>query len=307
MSFKDHYFTLANGNKISPVGFGTGTKWYKGPGNKPFVQATSDAVYQALQNKQYHIDGAEVYNTHDEIAAALKKFFTDHPDVKREDLWITDKFYPGNISPLKSVNESLKTLGIGYVDLYLIHTPFLKDVARSDNISLKQVWQEIEQLLEEGKVKNVGVSNFRVSDLKELFSFAKHRPVVNQIEFSLILQDQSPEIVEFCQQNNILVAAYSPLAPIYKASDEAHTKLQDKLQELATKYNKTKAQIVLRWNNQNGILSITTSEKPHRIVESMNIFDFKLTDDEFNELKKLGAESPQVQQYWPGYYRLAKK
>ncbi|GMM36480.1 aldo-keto reductase superfamily protein [Saccharomycopsis crataegensis] len=302
MAYSDHYIKLANGSKISPVGFGTGTKWFKTSNPDVADEKTVEALVTALEAGQYHIDTAEIYNTHIEVATALKRFFAANPSVKREDLWITDKFTPKSLSPLKVVNETLKELGTSYLDLYLIHTPFLKKLAETDDISLKQVWQEIEQLYEEGKIKNIGVSNFRPQDLDELLSFAKHKPVVNQIEFSLVLQNQSKGIYDYAQKHGIVLAAYSPLAPIYKASGPDYAKLSSKLEELAKKYNKTTAQIALRWVNQRNVIIVTTSAKKQRIIESLDIFDFELSKEEVEELTKLGEESPEVRQYWEGLY-----
>lgn len=293
---------LNNGNTIPTVGWGTGTKWYKSDPNGELDQKTITATVNALEAGQYHIDAAEVYGNHLEVGEAFKQFFAKHPEVKREQLFITDKFNAKNLSPLKSVSETLKEFRTDYLDLYLVHSPFLKEISKDDNISLKQVWQEIEQLHNEGKIRNIGVSNFRVTDLQELLGFAKVKPVINQIEYSLVLQNQSPDIVSWSQGHDIVVAAYSPLAPVASAKGDEYKKLQDKLQELGDKYKKNAGQIALRWVVENGVVPISTSANPERIKQSYDIFDFELTKEEHNELTKLGQEAPEFRQYWKGFY-----
>lgn len=298
--------TLASGTKIPAIGFGTGTKWYKSGDPDAIDEKVVDAVVQALEAGQYHIDTAEVYGTHAEVGLAFKKFFASHPDVKREDVFLTDKFDAKNLSPLKSVNETIKKLGVDYLDLYLIHSPFLKELAKTEDISLKQVWTEIEQLKDEGKIKAIGVSNFRVLDLEELASFAKHKPELNQIEYSLVLQNQSPGIYDYSQKHGIVLAAYSPLAPVVAAKGDKFEKLHTLLQELATKYKVSTASIALRWVTQKGVIPITTSAKKERVVESLKIFDFELTKEEVDKLEAEGKAAPIVRQYWKGFYEDSK-
>lgn len=297
------YFTLSNGNKIPFVGYGTGTKWFKADNPDVVDEKTVDALLLALESGQYHIDTAEIYNTHLEVATALKRFQEKHPDFKRSDLWITDKFFAKNQSPLKTVTETLKLLNLEYLDLYLIHSPFFEKTGAEKTTTLELVWKEIEELYEQGKVKNIGVSNFRVSDLEELFKIAKVQPVVNQIEYNALLQEQSPGIVEFSQKHDILVEAYSPLGPLYKTKGDAtYVKLDAEIEKLAAKYKKTTGEILLRWTIQNKVLPVTTSAKKQRIIESISVYDFELSPEDQKAITDIGKLLPPVRQYWEGFY-----
>lgn len=278
-------FTLRTGAKIPAVGFGVGTKWFKAE-STGLDSKVVEAVDVAIEKGFTHLDGAEVYKTEEELGEAIKK-----AGVKRESLFVTTKLVPGSGPDVKShFEESLKKLGLDYVDLYLIHSPLKDDII--------QQWKEVEKIYESGKAKAVGVSNFRVKDLEAIFKEAKVKPAVNQIEYHPYLQNQSPEIVEFSKKNDILLTAYGPLTPIVRAKGGP---LDPVLEELSKKYNKLPTQILLRWTYQNGILPITTSGNPERVVQSLEFFDFELSKEDQELISTTGAKH-EYRAFWKGEY-----
>ncbi len=251
---------LNNGVKIPLLGFGT---W----------QLKGENLLQpltwALEAGYRHIDTAMVYMNEKIIGKVIKK-----SDIPREELFITTKLWIWDFEPtkaLEAIDVSLKKLGLNYVDLYLVHWPaegFL------------DIWKPMEQMVIEGKARAIGVSNFLIHHLEKLREIAEIPPAVNQIEcspynFPLPLYD-------YCKKNNINIAAYSPLTRGLKISDT-------KLLEIAADYQKTAAQILLRWNLQKGSIIIPKASTKARIIENSNIFDFTISAkdmkllDSFNE------------------------
>lgn len=296
------FFTLSNGNKIPAVAVvGTGTKWYKAEEtDATFSQELTDIVKLSLDTVPgiVHIDAAETYKTYPELGAALKE--TKKP---REEIFITDKFsslHKISEDPKSALETALKKLGVDYVDLYLIHSPFFdKDL----NIDLETAWKRLEELYKSGKAKNIGVSNFTVEDLKKVLAIAEIKPQVNQIEFSPFLQNQTPGIVEFSQKNDILLEAYSPLGPLQKKPADADQQpFYQYLKELSEKYNKTEAQVLLLWVYKRGILPVTTSAKIERIKQAQDIFSFDLTEEEVKKITDLSLQHEPVRLYWVDFY-----
>lgn len=299
MSLAGKSFKLANGNTIPAVGYGTGTKWFK-LGRNEIDTNLVKTLQLALDKGFVHIDGAEVYNTDLEIGQAIA-------GRDRKSLFLTDKFFAGDSSykhksshglPYDSLKYHLANqLNTDYVDLYLLHAPYIKK--ESHGFDLKEAWQSAEKAYEEGLAKNIGVSNFSVDDLKEILEIAKVKPVVNQIEFNPYLQNQTPGIVEFSQQNGILVEAYSPLGPIVKGEPG---ELTEYLETLGSKYKKTPSQVLLRWTIQRGVLPVTTSAKEERIAQFIDLFDFELASDEVDKITEIGKKHPTLRQYWTAEY-----
>ncbi|KAK6456170.1 aldose reductase [Scheffersomyces xylosifermentans] len=298
MSLQGKFFKLANGNTIPAVGYGTGTKWYK-TSNDELDNTLVDTLVKAIKLGFNHIDGAEVYHTDFEIGKAIEK-----SGVARKDIFITNKYWPGGNSleknngpnPYESLKASLKRLNLDYVDLYLIHTPYI--TKESHGFDIVEAWKYLEQLQDEGLAKNIGVSNFAVADLQKILdSNPKHKPVVNQIEFSAYLQNQTPEIVEFSSKNGILIEAYGPSGPLTKGKGGP---LDPVLEKLAKKYNKSEGQILLRWVLQRGVLPVTTSNKEERIKSFLDIFDFELDASDFKEISEVG-KTHTVRQFFTEY------
>ncbi|PVH15810.1 uncharacterized protein CXQ87_003665 [Candidozyma duobushaemuli] len=283
MSLSGKTFKLADGNSIPAIAYGVGTKWYK-HGRNEIDEKVVEALQTAIKRGFVHIDGAEVYNTDKEVGLAV--------EGHRNNLFLTDKFFVGDSShadksqygtPYESLKYHLeKELKTDHVDLYLLHSPFVKK--EYHGFSLAEAWQSVEKLKDEGLAKSIGVSNFAVEDLEEILKVAKHKPVVNQIEFNAYLQNQTPGI---------------PLGPITKGEPGEFTELLD---TLGKKYNKTPGQVLLRWVLEKNILPVTTSSNPDRIRSFVEIFDFSLNKEEVLKLTEIGAKHKTLRQYWKKEY-----
>lgn len=294
------FFSIPTTNaKIPSIGYGTGTAWFRF-GNDKIDETLVSTIGKAIELGFTHIDGAEVYGTEPEIGAALKK-----ANLSRDKLFLTTKYFAGDstytyhspdANPLEALKSSLKRLGVEYVDLYLLHSPFIKKEVYG--FTTEEAWGYLEEAQKLGLAKNIGVSNYEVEDLKKILAVAKVKPQVHQIEFSAYLQNQTPGIVEFTKSEDILIEAYSPLGPITKGKPGP---LDPILEELSTKYGKTEAQVLLRWVLQNGIVPLTTSAKESRIKEYLDVYDFELTDAEVAKITTVGKEK-QIRQYWLNEY-----
>lgn len=299
MSLVGKHFKLANGATVPAVAYGAGTKWFK-LSDAQVDQSLVKSVKAALDLGFTHIDAAEIYNTDAEIGAAVA-------GRSRSSYFLTDKYAVGdsthqNFSKHGDPYNSLKfhlqeRLKLDYVDLYLLHSPFIsKD---HHGFDLQEAWRSLEKLVDDGLAKSIGVSNFAVDDLKKVLEIARIKPVVNQIEFNAFLQDQTPGVVEFSKKNDILVEAYSPLGPISKGNS---AELNTYLDSVAAKYNKTQAQVLLRWVIENNILPVTTSSNEERIAQFADIFDFQLTAEEVDAIGAIGKKHKPLRQYWTREY-----
>ena len=273
-----------NGEQIK-IGFGVGSYWriYKSENNIKYVPELVQQLKTAISAGFKMLDGAEAYNTYEEIGIALKE-----SGVKREDIWITDKYLyksyalRGSKGPIDSLNRALNLMQLDYVDMYLLHTPDI--TVENAGITLTEAWRQCEQLVEMGKAKQIGVSNFRVQDLEEIMKICKIKPMCNQIEFHPYLQQQSPGIRKYCFENGIQLEAFSVLTPLTKVKEKDNNPVLPIVERLAAKYGKTTTQILLRWCTQLGIIPLTTTSNPERINQSLVIFDFELSEDEMIEI-----------------------
>lgn len=297
-----HNFTTKSGKPIT-LGTGTGTKWQWLKKGRPEEEQNTlttelvDLILLALENGYNHIDTAEVYTTHPEVAAAVKK-----SGIAREDLFITTKYTPGfrtfpaiSSGPTEFIDRALKELETDYVDLFLIHSPFFEEkVSRGQ--TLESAWAEVIDAKKAGKVRHIGVSNFSKEHLERTFKVAGNPdfyPKVNQIEFHPYLQNQSPGIIKFAQENDILIEAYGPLSTLFRIKqngvDVEDHPLKELIPKLAEKYGKTDAQILLRYTLQKKILPITTSSKLDRIRQSLEVYNFEISDEDVAEIDKTGS------------------
>lgn len=250
---------LKNGVDMPVLGFGT----FKVENGDITVQAVKDALEVGYR----HIDCAAIYGNEDSVGKALKE-----SNVKREDIFITSKVWntkQGYEKTKLAFNKTLEDLGIDYLDLYLIHWP------KSLN---KETWRALEDLYSEGKVRAIGVSNFKIHHLKELMEDAKITPMVNQVEYHPELVQE--ELVNFCKENGIQIEAWGPLmqGKVFEI---------DLFKDLSKKYNKSISQIVLRWDLQMGVVTIPKSVKLDRIKENSDIFDFEISKEDMNKIKEL--------------------
>ena len=254
-------------------------------------QELVDQILLALKLGFRHIDTAEVYNTQAEVGEAVKQL-----GIPREELWITTKYNPGwrtisasSASPSASIDKALKQLDTDYIDLYLIHQPFFTEES-THGYTLEDVWNVLIDYKKQGKIREIGVSNFAQEHIERL----KRSWNQNSIQLSIKLKATHSfkinlRITEYSQANGILVEAFSPLTPVSRVEKNALTGYLD---ELSKKYNKTGGQILLRWTLQRGILPITTSAKEDRIKEALDVFDFELTQEEFDKIAEIGKENP---------------
>ncbi|MDA3931754.1 MAG: aldo/keto reductase [Tenericutes bacterium] len=231
-----------------------------------------NAVLTALKTGYRHIDTAAVYGNEESVGKAIKD-----SGVKRKDIFVTTKLWnteQGYQSAIKACNDSLKKLGLEYVDLYLIH--WFKGYENSID-----TWKALETLYEMGKVKAIGVSNYNVHHLQHLLDNAKVKPMVNQVETHIRLQNEF--LKDFCKNNGIQLEAYAPLM-----SHHIDELLENEtMQEIAKKYKKSVAQIAIKWLTERDIVVIPKSVHSKRIKENFDIFDFSLDDEDMNKIKEL--------------------
>lgn len=240
---------LRSGGTIPVVGLGV---WQANNGGE-----TRDAVLAALKAGYRHIDTARIYGNEAEVGEAIRA-----SGVKREEIFVTTKLWnedQGHDKALRAFDGSLKRLGLDYVDLYLIHWPVRN--RRLDS------WRALEKLKAEGRAKHIGVSNFLVPHLNELFAKSEEVPEVNQIEVHPFLQHR--ETRALCAAKNIIVEAYSPLTHGNRLTDKTVT-------EVAKSLGKTNAQVFLKWGVQHGMVTLPKSVKEARIIENSKLFDFEI-------------------------------
>jgi diketogulonate reductase-like aldo/keto reductase len=247
---KQLYATLNNGIKMPMLGFGT----FKILDGKSVIQS----VRKALELGYQHIDTAAYYKNEIGVGEGIRQ-----SGIARSKIFLTSKVWTsdyGYENTLKAFDMSLQRLKTDYLDLYLIHWA---------NAKVKDTWRAIEKLYQEKRVRAIGVSNFHINHLESLLVECEIKPMVNQIEFHPRLL-QTP-LREYCKNQQIQYEAYSPLM---------QGKIFDipLLAEMAKKYNRTVAQIVLRWDIQMGVVTIPKSTHSERIAENMQIFDFEIDE-----------------------------
>lgn len=252
---------MNDGREVPMLGFGT---WQISE-----EKQAEDCVFMALKTGYRHIDTAKIYGNEKSVGHAIKKAIES--GISRKDIFVTTKLWNADhTDPEKAFNESLEKLGLEYIDLYLIHWPV-------PEYRLK-TWKVFEKLLETGKVKSIGVSNFTIKHLQELMKNSKIIPVVDQVEFSPWLYQK--ELLDFCNKNKIILEAYSPLTRGKMLTDK-------KLGVIAKKYAKSPAQILIRWVLQHNMVVLPKSTHPARIKENANIFDFEISEADMKALDKL--------------------
>ena len=257
----ENTYTLHNQVEIPCVGFGT---W-----QVPDGETAANAVMHAIEAGYTHIDTAIAYHNEIGVGAGIRM-----SGVAREKLFVTSKLWNdvrGYDETLKEFGNSLKRLNMDYLDLFLIHWP--RPIAFRDNYEEvnRETWRAFEHLLNEGYVRAIGVSNFLPKHLKALLKSTEVVPMIDQIEFHPGWMQ--PEAVSFCEEHGILVEAWSPLGSGKLLSDPA-------LVALAEKYNRSTAQICLRWCLQKGKLPLPKSTTPSRIEENLRLFDFQISKED---------------------------
>ncbi len=234
---------------------------------KPGPEAL-EAVKFALSIGYRLIDTARMYENESDVGKAVRE-----SSVPRQEIFVTTKLWNsdhGYDRTLKAFDKSLKTLGLKYIDLYLIHWP-VEDRRRES-------WQALETLLEEGRCRSIGVSNYQIGHLQELLEHARYIPAINQVEFNPFLYQR--ELLEFCRGAGIQLQAYCPLTRGRKFSDET-------LVSIANVHHKTPAQILIRWALEHDVVVIPKSSRIERIRENAGVFDFSLSPAEMTRLDSL--------------------
>ncbi|QDP41803.1 aldo/keto reductase [Radiobacillus deserti] len=255
--------TLHNGVKMPWLGLGV----FKVQDGDEVV----NAVKAAIKNGYKSIDTAAVYKNEEGVGQGIRE-----AGVPREELFITSKVWnddQGYETTLAAFDASLERLGLDYLDLYLIHWP--------GSNKYKETWKALEKLYKDGKVKAIGVSNFHIHHLEDLLEDAEIVPMVNQVEFHPHLAQL--ELREYCTRKNIQLEAWSPLKQGELLSEPT-------LEKIAQKYNKSVAQIIIKWDLQSGVVTIPKSIKEHRIVENADVFDFELSEEDMKKIDDLNKD-----------------
>lgn len=299
--------TLNTGASMPRVGLGT---W-----KSPRESAGQAVEYALIESGYRHIDCAAIYRNEEEIGQSLKKVLSKG-SVGRGDIFITSKLWNSahrKNDVLTACKKTLHDLGLDYLDLYLVHwgiaTPSHWTISTNgqeveydehgrvvlEKVSLQETWEAMQELVKAGLVKALGVANFTAPMLIDLLTYAHIPPAVNQIELHPYLQQS--RLVEFCQDKNIVVTAYSPLGSPGNYRDT--TVLEDEtLRRIAHTHNKTSAQVALRYGIQRNTVVIPKSTHPERIKENISVFDFELSDDEMGAIanidKKLRLTDPYI-------------
>lgn len=255
--------TLHNGVKMPWFGLGV----FKVQEGSEVVES----VKAALKNGYKSIDTAAVYGNEEGVGQAIKE-----AGVPREELFITTKVWnadQGYETTLQAFETSMDKLGLDYLDLYLIHWPVAG--------KYKETWKALEKLYKDGRVRAIGVSNFHVHHLKDQMADAEIKPMVNQVEYHPHLAQT--ELLQFCKAEGIQMEAWSPLKQGELLSEPT-------IVEIAEKHGKSPAQVILRWDLQNEVVTIPKSIKEHRIIQNADIFDFELTAEDMDVLNGLNKD-----------------
>lgn len=259
--------TLYNGVKMPWFGLGV-FKVEEGPD-------LVNAVKTAIKHGYRSIDTAAIYGNEEGVGQGIREGLKE-AGISRDELFVTSKVWNDDLgyeSTLAAYETSLKKLGLDYLDLYLIHWPV--------EGKYKDAWRALETLYKDGRVKAIGMSNFQIHHLEDLMKDAEVKPMINQVECHPRLTQK--DLKSFCQEHGIQLEAWSPLM-------QGQLLDNPELKEIANKYDKSIAQIILRWDLQNGIVTIPKSTKEHRIVENASIFDFELTAEDMEQIDSLNQD-----------------
>lgn len=254
---------LNDGNTIPQLGFGT---------YQIEPESAAQTVQTALETGYRHLDTAEMYRNEQQVGEAVKA-----SGIERDQVFITSKLNNGFHKPdaaRQAFAETLEKIGSEYIDLFLIHWP-LPTQYNGDFVS---TWKTLLEFKQDGRAKSVGVSNFQVAHLEKLAQETDVTPAVNQIEIHPYFQNKA--VVEYCQQHNIAIEAWSPIAQGEVLDDPT-------INEIAEKLSKTPAQVTLRWHIQHGYIVFPKSSTPERIKQNFDILDFELSDEQMNAIDAL--------------------
>lgn len=236
---------------------------------------TPEIVKNAIELGYRSIDTAAIYGNEAGVGEGIKLALAS-TGLNREDLFITSKVWNAGLNYEETVlayEKSLEKLGLYYLDLYLIHWPGQNKFAES--------WTALEDLYLEGKIRAIGVCNFNISHLQDLLKTARVTPVINQVEFHPRLQQQS--LRAFCTEHNIQLEAWAPLMQGGLLEDPT-------IANIAKKYGKSNSQVIIRWDIENGVITIPKSVRKERMAQNADIFDFSLTDEEMQIINAMNLD-----------------
>lgn len=259
------YTILNNGIKMPMVGFGVF--------QIHDAKTTQTVVEEAIKTGYRLIDTAQVYGNEEAVGKAIKA-----SGVPREELFITTKLWISDFSyeaAKDAFNESLRRLDLDYVDLYLLHQPF-GDIFGA--------WRALEELYKEGKIKAIGVSNFKPDQLANLAAFNEVTPAVNQIELHVFNQKEDEQA--YMLSKGVQTESWGAFA-----EGQFDVFNNPVLKEIAEKYSKTTAQVMLRWQLQRGIVSLSKSANPERVRQNFDIFDFELSAEDMDKIAALNTNT----------------
>lgn len=287
-------FSLTNNDKMPALGLGT---WKSDQGE------VYNAVRKAIKMGYRHIDCAAIYGNEVEIGQAFSDAFSDG-DVKREELWVTSKLWCNahlkeDVRP--ALEQTLKDLRLDYLDLYLIHMPVaLKpeiafpesgvDFLSLEEIPLSVTWEAMESSVNAGLSRHIGVSNYSIKKLKALLEVCTIKPVVNQVELHPFLQQD--DLLNYCNSENIVLTAYSPLGSIdrpeaLKAANEPSLIENPTILEIAKSNGYSPAQVLIRWQVQRGVSVIPKSVNPGRMKENLDTDSISLGEEDMQKIATL--------------------
>lgn len=263
------YTKFNNGHTMPQLGLGV----FRVENN----DTAKDAVKHAIVSGYRSIDAAFVYGNEEMVGQGIQEGILE-AGIQREDLFITSKLWLdhyGKDNVQVGYETSLKLLGLDYLDLYLIHWP------GTDQSLMIETWEGMEALYNDGKVKNIGVSNFDIEHLETLKAHTSIKPVINQVEFHPYLIQQS--LRDYLASESIQMESWSPLMNSEILTDETIVAIADEI-------GKSPAQVVIRWNIEHGVVTIPKSVTPHRIEENINIFNFSLTQAQMARIDALNQD-----------------
>ncbi|MEM7479011.1 MAG: aldo/keto reductase [Planctomycetota bacterium] len=274
---------------------------------------TAEIVYEAIKLGYRHLDAACDYGNEKEAGEGIRAALNDGL-CTRDELWLTSKLWNTYHQPEHvpaAMERTLTDLGLDYLDLYLVHFPIaLQHVPIEEryppgwifdpeaanpkmepaSVPIQETWTAMEQLLESGKTHHIGVCNFGTSQLRDLLSYAEHKPTVLQVESHPHLVQ--PKLLRFCQEHQIAFTGFSPLGAgsyveLGMAAEGDSVLANPEIQSIAAKHRKTSAQVVLRWGVQRGTSVIPKTSRVERLEENISIFDFELTVDEMDTISAM--------------------